>query len=46
MMPEEVKTSKSDKPVTIHWVDDYLNIGIESLRQLINNSATVRHLKF
>ena len=46
MVPEGVKTSKSDKTVTIHWVDDHLNIGIESLRQLINNSATVRHLKF
>ena len=46
MVPEGVKTSKSDKTVTIRWVDDHLNIGIESLRQLINNSATVRHLKF
>ena len=46
MVPEGVNTSKSDKTVTIRWVDDHLNIGIESLRQLINNSATVRHLKF
>ncbi len=46
MVPEGVKTSKSDKTVTVRWVDDHLNIGIESLRQLINNSATVRHLKF
>ena len=46
MVPEGVKTSKSDKTVTIHWVDDYFNIGIESLRQLINNYATVRHLNF
>jgi len=46
MVPEGVKTSKSDKTVTKKFVDDHLNIGIASLRQLINNSATVRHLKF
>ncbi len=46
MIPEGVKTIKSDKTVTKKYVDDHLNIGIQSLRQLINNSATVRHLKF
>lgn len=46
MVPDGVKTSKSDKTVTKTYVDDHLNIGIESLRQLINNAATVRHLKF
>ena len=46
MVPEGVKTGKSDKTVTKQYVDDHLNIGIASLRQLINNSETVKHLRF
>ncbi len=46
MIPEGVKTDESDKAVTTHFVDDHLNIGIASLKQLIDNAQTVRHLKF
>lgn len=46
MIPEGVKTEESDKKVTANYVDIHLKIGIESLKQLINNSLTVRHLKF
>ena len=46
MVPEGVKTEDSDKVVTPEFVDLHLQIGIESLRQLINNALTVRHLKF
>lgn len=46
MIPEGVKTDKSDKLVTNTFADHHLKIGIDSLRQLINNSLTVRHLKF
>jgi AMP nucleosidase len=46
MVPEGVKTTASDKNVTKHFADDHLKIGIDSLRQLINNSLTVKHLKF
>jgi AMP nucleosidase len=46
MVPEGVKTAESDKSVTSTFVDRHLMIGIESLKQLINNGNTVKHLKF
>ena len=46
MTPEGVKTEESDKTVTAHYVDNHIKIGIDSLKQLINNGLTVRHLKF
>jgi AMP nucleosidase len=46
MIPEGVKTEHSDTAVTRHFVDDHLRIGIDSLKQLINQSQTVRHLRF
>ncbi|RFM28662.1 AMP nucleosidase [Deminuibacter soli] len=46
MIPEGVKTEASDTAVTAQYVDRHLRIGIDSLKQLINNGLTVRHLKF
>lgn len=46
MVPEGVKTDKSDTVVTSKYVDNHLKIGIESLMQLINNGNTVKHLRF
>ena len=46
MVPEGVKTEKSDTVVTSQFVDNHLKIGIESLKQLINNGNTVKHLRF
>jgi len=46
MIPEGVKTVESDSSVTAEFVETHLTIGIESLRQLINNGLTVKHLKF
>lgn len=46
MTPEGVKTSESDSKVTTSFVDTHLTIGIDSLKQLINNGNTVKHLKF
>ncbi|MBX2845205.1 MAG: AMP nucleosidase [Saprospiraceae bacterium] len=46
MTPEGVKTTESDKKVTAEFVDHHLKIGIDSLKQLINNGLTVKHLKF
>jgi AMP nucleosidase len=46
MIPEGVKTEASDSKVTAQFVDRHLKIGIESLKQLINNGQTVRHLQF
>lgn len=46
MTPEGVKTSKSDEVVSKKYVDLHLEIGIDSLKQLINNGHTVKHLKY
>jgi AMP nucleosidase len=46
MVPEGVKTAESDKKVTDKFVTRHLQIGIDSLKQLINGGTTVRHLKF
>src|SRR6187551_1579003 len=46
MIPEGVKTEESDKKITELFVERHLRIGIDSLKQLINNGATVRHLRF
>jgi len=46
MVPEGVKTEASDKVVTTSYVDLHLKIGIDSLKQLINNGMTVKHLRY
>src|SRR5437764_400038 len=46
MIPEGVKTTSSDKAITEQFVEKHLKIGIDSLKQLINNGLTVRHLRF
>ncbi len=46
MIPEGVKTDQSDKLITKNFVHDHIRIGIESLNQIKNNSATIKHLRF
>lgn len=46
MIPEGVKTSESDVKVTAEFVKSHLDIGIDSLKQLINDGNTVKHLRF
>lgn len=46
MEPDGVKTEKSDSDVTASFVDTHIQIGIDSLKQLINNGQTIKHLKF
>lgn len=46
MIPEGVKTSKGDEKVTKNFAELHLKIGIDSLKQLINNGLTVKHLQF
>lgn len=46
MTPEGVKTAESDNKATTEFVDKHLEIGIESLKQLINKGDTVRHLRY
>lgn len=46
MEPEGVKTSKSDAKVTAQFVRKHLEIGIDSLIELSNSGASVKHLRF
>ena len=46
MIPEGVKTEASDRRVTSKFVETHLKVGIDSLKQLMNNGDTVRHLRF
>ena len=46
MIPDGVKTEESDAKATTDYAKLHVAIGIDSLRQLINNSLTVKHLKF
>jgi len=46
MVPEGVKTEASDSVVTTNFVELHLKIGIDSLKQLINNGMTVKHLRY
>ena len=46
MVPEGVKTAERDIAVTKDYVNMHLRVGIDSLKQLINEGHTVRHLRF
>ncbi|MEM6643102.1 MAG: AMP nucleosidase [Bacteroidota bacterium] len=46
MIPEGVKTTKSDKKVTAKYVEQHLEIGIASLEELITSGDSVKHLRF
>jgi AMP nucleosidase len=46
MISAGVKTAESDKKVTESFVENHLAIGIDSLKELINNGLTVKHLRF
>ena len=46
MIPDGVKTAASDSNVTKNFVETHLRIGIDSLKQLLNNRLTVKHLRF
>jgi len=45
-LPDGVKTAESDAVVDAAFVDDHLRIGINSLKQLVNQGLTLKHLKF
>jgi AMP nucleosidase len=46
MVPEGIKSAASDKKVTREYLDMHLKIGIDALKELINNGLTVKHLYF
>lgn len=46
MIPDGVKTSKSDESVTKSFVEKHLQIGIDALLELKNSGESVKHLRF
>ena len=46
MISEGIKTEKSDLDVTKNFVEEHVLIGIESLKTIIENKETVKHLRF
>lgn len=46
LVPEGVKTSKSDKKVTEQFVKNHLDIGIDALLELRDSGESVKHLRF
>ena len=46
MVPHGVKTDESDKSVTSKFVEDHLDVGIESLIELRDSGDSVKHMKF
>jgi len=46
MIPEGVKTDKSDSMVTKNYAQEHVKIGVDSLRMIIDEKKTVRHLKY
>jgi AMP nucleosidase len=46
MTREGIKTEASDKVVTANFAQRHLDIGVDSLKQLMNRGLTVKHLRF
>lgn len=46
MTPDGIKTEASDKKVNKQFVYEHVNIGIDTLKHLLNNGISVKHLKF
>ncbi|MDO8367004.1 MAG: AMP nucleosidase [Saprospiraceae bacterium] len=46
MTREGIKTEASDRMVTTQFTKTHLAIGVDSLKQLMNKSMTVKHLRF
>lgn len=46
MTRDGIKTEASDKVVTAQFAKTHLAIGVDSLKQLMNRSMTVKHLRF
>jgi AMP nucleosidase len=46
MISTGIKTEASDVKVTNDFVEVHLKIGIDSLREIIENGVSVKHLKF
>lgn len=46
MTPDGVKTMQSDELVTRNFAEEHVNFGIASLKLIIHDGRTVKHLKF
>ena len=46
MTPEGIKTAESDAKVNAQFVETHLHIGVDALKQLINQGTTIKHLRF
>ena len=46
MVPDGVKTEKSDQVITSNFVRKHIEIGIQSLKEIKNQGKSVKHLKF
>lgn len=46
MISSGIKTEQIDLTVTKKFAEEHVQIGIDSLNQLINNGLTVKHLRF
>jgi AMP nucleosidase len=46
MEPEGIKTAESDRKVTKDFSELHLRIGIDALKEILNDGLTVKHLKF
>jgi len=46
MTQEGIKTEANDRQVTANFADIHLRAGVDSLKKLINNGLTVKHLRF
>jgi AMP nucleosidase len=46
MIPEGIKTARSDAKVTEAFSELHLSIGIDSLKEISNDGLSVKHLKF
>ncbi len=46
LQEDGIKTEASDRVVTAKFAEMHLNIGVDSLKQLINKGLTVKHLRF
>jgi AMP nucleosidase len=46
MISAGVKTSESDKLITLKYIDAHIQAGIDALLEIKNNGLSVKHLKF
>ncbi len=46
MIPEGVKTARSDDAVTQDFSREHIQIGIQSLKEIRDNGTSVKHLRF